>query len=748
MSKPTLLVADADPSSQSILELALRKAGFAVETTADGAEALQRAPAVDLLVCEAALPSTDGIAVCRALRAQRQFASLPILITSADKNLAARALEAGADEFLRKPILLKELVRRVQVLLERRDLAQGTEAEEITGSVRDLGLIDMLQSLLAAKKSALVKCEAYDRTARIWVRDGEMVDAELGALKGAAAFARLLTWESGIFKALLGPVDREAIIEGGTEAALVDGLRRVEEVGRISEELAMTTVFAADWAQLTERLGDLPDEVNGVVRNFDGRRTLREAIDFSPVDDLSALAVVRRLIADGILHPLDSNKTPLAGKRPSLHQWLSNPPPPQEGEAPVLSLDDARAAAALVEELAAAEAVEHEVRMAAEHPTPESLARYSAPVTAIEIVRFPPLRGARRERLRREAEEARARIGEKQSVRLSRVVELPPWHADGADALHDSRQMSPSVGEAARTFAPDAPVARVNGGVFQGAARHSLPIEAAPKLASAPPDPMEEPQQSTTPPIAPVVPFTPEPAIAPVVVTTPSPARIAPGTPPPDRGLEAEMMAALRPKKRPWGLYGLGAVVLLAGAWFLRPQPHTDKKDSPWLAEPAAPRAAVETQPAKAAAPEKIADPPKAAAPGEPPPSEAMTPASDLFYAKALEQGEAQVKLGKYSAAVSQFQRAVREKPQAVPALLALGDALLEADKPRSAIRPLETAARVDPQNGRAQLLLGTAWQSLGKNKQAVKAYRHYLELEPNGEFAADVRLILANLSH
>jgi hypothetical protein len=44
-------------------------------------------------------------------------------------------------------------------------------------------------------------------------------------------------------------------------------------------------------------------------------------------------------------------------------------------------------------------------------------------------------------------------------------------------------------------------------------------------------------------------------------------------------------------------------------------------------------------------------------------------------------------------------------------------------------------------------LLLGTAFQSLGRPREAVAAYKRYLELEPNGEFAGDVRAIVANLS-
>jgi tetratricopeptide (TPR) repeat protein len=123
-------------------------------------------------------------------------------------------------------------------------------------------------------------------------------------------------------------------------------------------------------------------------------------------------------------------------------------------------------------------------------------------------------------------------------------------------------------------------------------------------------------------------------------------------------------------------------------------------------------------------------------------------PPADDTYEKALKEGNELFQHGKWKASIVAFQRAVRQRPESVPALLALGDAYLEADRPRSALEPLETAVRLDGQNGRAHLLLGTAYQSVGKNKAAVKAYQRYVELEPSGEFVKDVRLILANLAH
>ena len=309
-------------------------------------------------------------------------------------------------------------------------------------------------------------------------------------------------------------------------------------------------------------------------------------------------------------------------------------------------------------------------------------------------------------------------------MRLAHVVELPP--RSEAEALGEARRMSPAVGEAAKKFAPDAPVARlVNGTPF-------VP-QPAQKV-----EPKTDPAQPVaTPPIAPVAVPTPVPP-SPIVDA------IVPGTPPPDRALEAALLQTVRKRKRRWPLYSAVAVAMLIGAWFLRPQPLTDKQDAPWL-ETKAPPPIVSPVQVPQAPPQVVTPPPVAVtAIGPPPPP----PVSDDAYARALQQGDELLKRGKYKASIVQFQHAVKEKPRSVPALLALGDAYLEADKPRSAVQPLETAAKLDAQNARAQLLLGTAYQSLGRNAAAVKAYQKYLELEPSGEFVKDVRLILANLAH
>ena len=420
MPKSTLLLADADPRSLRILELALRKAGFDVVTAADGAQALDRilASPPDLVICDLSLPGKDGVALIRALRGEEKLAGLPLLAMSAEKGREpkARAAEAGADDFVVKPILLKDLVQRVDLLLERRRLAEPDAPAALSGKVSELGLLDLFQSLENWKKSAVVRCDSHGQLARVWVREGEVIDADLGPIHGDAAFWRLMTWESGEFRVEFAAVHREVRVEGGTQGALMEAMRRVDELAQIAEQLPMSTELTLDFGALAARLGDLPDEVNGVVRCFDGKRTLREALDLSPMDDLSTLAVVQRLMGDGILRA--SAPRPVV-RKPSLEKWLSDPPRVPAGLAPP-----------------EAERMQETVAQPEKAAGPENPAQAPAPVRPaaaakpLDVVHFPALRGVRRERLRREADEARTRVAAGQAVRLTHVVELPAFQPD------------------------------------------------------------------------------------------------------------------------------------------------------------------------------------------------------------------------------------------------------------------------------------------------------------------------------
>ena len=763
MAKQSLLVVDADPRSLRILEVALRKAGFAVSTAADAAEALRKVQrnAPDLLLSEVNLAGQDGVELCRGVREDSRLSGLPVLLMSADRTPAARAaaLESGADDFLVKPLLIKEVVARIRALLTNREQSRNAQrgggAAALTGSVGDLGLVDLFTSLENWQKTATVYCDSGDgRAARVWVRDGQVIDAEVDPLAGEAAFYRLLSWESGSFRVEFGPVDREARTEAGTQGLLMEGMRRIDEMRRLADTLPFSAVLGVDFPALAARLADMPDELNGVLRLFDGRRTVREVVSESPLDDLSTMAAVQRLAGDGVLVQGAAAGPPR--EKPTLQQWLGSATP--RNGAPERAGDPGAAPRV------AQEAVDTPptAMAAAEADGASAVVRSAGP---IPLIRFPPLRGMRRERLRREAEEARHGISAGHPVRLTHVLELPPTPG-GSDGLADGRRrMSQAVGEAAKRFAPDLPISRVvRPWVAPGAPPEAAPAPAPEKAPREQTSRAADSSDEISAALADAV-AAAESGAKPLDRATPP--RSAPVMNPGALGERASAVAlgALRPARAPagaepattppaavartpavrWQLVVVAAGIALVGA----ASTAIVLRRSHRVVTPAQP-----TEPAPvAAAPASPAPPPVApAAPAEekapaPAVAAAATAPDPQEYARALASGEGLLKRGKYRAAVAEFRKAVELRPDSVPALLALGDAYLEGDQLRNAVKPLQQAAQLDQKNARAQLLLGTVFQGLGRERDAVIAYRRYLELEPHGEFAGDVRAIVANLS-
>jgi len=118
---PKLLVVDDTPHNVKLLADILGAKGYRVDTAASGEEALAKVAgaAPDLVLLDVMMPGLSGYDVCRRLRADPATALLPIvLVTSLDPHEErVKGLDAGADDFLQKPIHQPELMARVRSLL-------------------------------------------------------------------------------------------------------------------------------------------------------------------------------------------------------------------------------------------------------------------------------------------------------------------------------------------------------------------------------------------------------------------------------------------------------------------------------------------------------------------------------------------------------------------------------------------------------------------------------------------------------
>ncbi len=124
-----ILIVEDDPSIREVTALGLRAAGFEVVAAADGVDGLDRwrAARPDLVLLDVMLPRLDGLEVCRAIRRE---STVPIIMLTArgDTLDVVVGLESGADDYVRKPFEMPELVARVRAALRRRGQAEGGAA--------------------------------------------------------------------------------------------------------------------------------------------------------------------------------------------------------------------------------------------------------------------------------------------------------------------------------------------------------------------------------------------------------------------------------------------------------------------------------------------------------------------------------------------------------------------------------------------------------------------------------------------
>ena len=113
-----ILIAERDQTVRELQRFFLEQAGFAVEFADDGQAALERASTAPpaLVVTEILIPRVDGLALCRRLREDPRTAAVPVIVFSI-LSAAARAAEAGASAFLRKPLVESVFVAAVNDLV-------------------------------------------------------------------------------------------------------------------------------------------------------------------------------------------------------------------------------------------------------------------------------------------------------------------------------------------------------------------------------------------------------------------------------------------------------------------------------------------------------------------------------------------------------------------------------------------------------------------------------------------------------
>ena len=174
----TVLVVDDEPDAREIVAALLQPHGYRLIFAEDGEQALRQAATYlpDVVVLDVMMPGMDGFTICERLRADPLLAEIPILLVTAlyERESRLRGLEAGADDFLSKPVDPAELMARVRTIVRLNRYHRLLEE-------RQRVFEEQRHAAELAHQAATALERTYDLTLRGWVKALELRDDETEA---------------------------------------------------------------------------------------------------------------------------------------------------------------------------------------------------------------------------------------------------------------------------------------------------------------------------------------------------------------------------------------------------------------------------------------------------------------------------------------------------------------------------------------------------------------------------------------
>jgi response regulator RpfG family c-di-GMP phosphodiesterase len=229
------LLVDPDPEETTVLELRMIEQGFEVKTArnAEQATKILSESKIDLVVSEVELPQKDGLTLLETARGQPWGKDVAWVMHSRRQGRAEaqRAFELGVLDYVGKPTATDVLVAKLKARLDTRRAQKGSQAQSggVSGSLKEMGLPDMVQVLFHGRKTGNLKITTGTQSGEIHFQEGAVVNALWGPKKGVNAFYDMISLTEGQFALDPSFKPTERLINESAEALLLEGMRRLDE---------------------------------------------------------------------------------------------------------------------------------------------------------------------------------------------------------------------------------------------------------------------------------------------------------------------------------------------------------------------------------------------------------------------------------------------------------------------------------------------------------------------------------------
>jgi len=204
-----------------------------IRTVSSGARALAllESEPFRLLVCDLKMPRMDGLQVLAIVR--RRFPGLRTVVLSGleDEEFRSRAYALGVDLFWLKA----DMQQNTQMFLDCLESLLGREVDGGFRGIQSKSLMDIIQMECLSRSSTVLRISRGPLTAKMWIQDGEVIDAETEGTRGETAVRRILAWKSGTFESLPAEPSRERTIIKPINALLLESAQTIDESANATE---------------------------------------------------------------------------------------------------------------------------------------------------------------------------------------------------------------------------------------------------------------------------------------------------------------------------------------------------------------------------------------------------------------------------------------------------------------------------------------------------------------------------------
>jgi CheY-like chemotaxis protein len=282
------------------LGLALREAlearGHELVSVHDADAAPQRAMELgaDVVIIDASVGVLELRASIDLLRSHPKTEAVHLIVMDFGEMSHVAALDARAEPIV-KPFFVPEVVAHVGALIERKH--ESKDKGELRGELAQVALFDLLQVLSSSRRTGRLHVEGERMAGDIWIADGRVVDATQGYAVGEKAMYRLLSVDTGRFVFTPALVTTEARIDAGTDAIVMEGVRRIDET---KKAIAALPGERARYRVAVSGI-DLPPLAQALVGKLEAPSLLREILDLSDAPDLEVLEMLLLLLETNVV---------------------------------------------------------------------------------------------------------------------------------------------------------------------------------------------------------------------------------------------------------------------------------------------------------------------------------------------------------------------------------------------------------------------------------------------------------------